>query len=136
MLVDWDGIGDGSGYQPPITDAGDSPRWWRKDVVGLRADYRRSIEYSLRSVVSFVERYGDHDTVLVVLGDHQPSPVIIGPSASRDVPISVVARDPAVLDRIVGWGWRPGLNPDPDAPVWPMDAFRDRFLAAYGPDGR
>ena len=135
-LVDWDGIGDGSGYRPPFTGAGDSPDWWRKDVAALRADYRRSIEYSLRSVVSFVERYGDDDTVLVVLGDHQPSPVIIGPDASRDVPISVVARDPAVLDRIAGWGWQPRLNPDPHAPVWPMDAFRDRFLAAYGPNGR
>jgi hypothetical protein len=135
-LVDWDGIGDGSGYRPPVTGAGDSPDWWRKDVAALRADYCRSIEYSLRSVVSYVERYGDHDTVLVVLGDHQPSPVIIGPRASRDVPISVVARDAAVLDRIAGWGWQPGLNPDPHAPVWPMDAFRDRFLAAYGPDGR
>ena len=135
-LVDWDGIGDGSEYRPPITGAEDSPRWWRTDVAELRADYRRSIEYSLRSVASYVERFGDHDTVLVVLGDHQPSPVIIGPNASHDVPISVVARDPAVLDRIAGWDWEPGLNPDPDAPVWPMDEFRDRFLAAYGPDGR
>ena len=135
-LVDWDGIGDGSEYRPPVTGAGDSPRWWRTDVAELRADYRRSMEYSLRSVASYVERFGDHDTVLVVLGDHQPSPVIIGPNASRDVPISVVARDPAVLDRIAGWDWQPGLNPDPDAPVWPMDEFRDRFLAAYGPDGR
>jgi hypothetical protein len=24
------------------------------------------------------------------------------------------------------------MNPGPDAPVWPMDAFRDRFLTAYG----
>jgi glycosyltransferase 2 family protein len=24
------------------------------------------------------------------------------------------------------------LNPTPQAPVWPMDAFRDKFLAAYG----
>ena len=25
------------------------------------------------------------------------------------------------------------MLPDPDAPVWRMDAFRDRFLAAFGP---
>jgi len=24
------------------------------------------------------------------------------------------------------------MLPRPDAPVWPMDAFRDRFLTAYG----
>jgi hypothetical protein len=23
------------------------------------------------------------------------------------------------------------MLPSPDAPVWPMDAFRDRFLAAF-----
>jgi hypothetical protein len=43
----------------------------------------------------------------------------------------VIARDPAVLDRIAGWGWQTGLSPDPTAPVWRMDAFRDRFLDAY-----
>ena len=35
-----------------------------------------------------------------------------------------------VLD---AWGWQPGLRPAPDAPVWRMDAFRDRFLSAFGP---
>ena len=47
------------------------------------------------------------------------------------MPISVIARDPAVVDRIAGWGWQHGLRPAPDAPVWPMDAFRDRFLEAF-----
>ena len=71
--------------------------------------------------------------MLVFLGDHQPAPIVTGPNASRDVPITVVARDPAVLDRVAGWGWQDGLRPGPDAPVWPMDTFRDRFLTAFGP---
>jgi hypothetical protein len=49
------------------------------------------------------------------------------------VPISIIADDPAVLKRIAGWGWNPGLRPRPQAPVWPMSAFRDRFLTAFGP---
>ena len=49
------------------------------------------------------------------------------------MPITIIAHDPAVLDRISGWGWQDGLRPEPDAPVWPMDAFRDRFFAAFGP---
>jgi hypothetical protein len=49
------------------------------------------------------------------------------------VPITIVAKDPAVLDRVSSWGWTDGLNPSPKAPVWPMDAFRDKFLGAYGP---
>ena len=56
-----------------------------------------------------------------------------GDKAGRDVPIAIVAHDPAVLNRISGWGWQEGLKPGPKAPVWRMDTFRDRFLTAYGP---
>ena len=45
----------------------------------------------------------------------------------------MIANDPAVLQRIDDWGWDDGLRPQPDAPVWPMDDFRDRFLDAYTP---
>ena len=80
-----------------------------------------------------MQRYGDKDLVLVVLGDHQPASVITGDDPNRDVPISIIARDPAVFSQISGWGWQDGLHPDPQAPVWRMDTFRDRFLAAFGP---
>ena len=49
------------------------------------------------------------------------------------MPISVIARDPKVMDQIAEWGWQDGLRPSPQAPVWPMSAFRDRFLTAFGP---
>jgi hypothetical protein len=83
-----------------------------------------------------VETYGNDNLVLVFLGDHQAAPVVTGENASHDVPITIVARDPAVLDRITGWGWDNGLKPSPQAPVWRMDAFRDRFLTAFGPQPR
>ena len=82
---------------------------------------------------SFVRRYGDDKLVLVVLGDHQPATLVTGHGASHDVPISVIAHDPKVIDRIAGWDWQDGMLPDPQAPVWPMAAFRDRFLTAFGP---
>jgi hypothetical protein len=37
-----------------------------------------------------------------------------------------------VLDRIAAWNWQSGLRPGPQAPVWRMDSFRDRFLTAFG----
>jgi hypothetical protein len=37
-----------------------------------------------------------------------------------------------VLRALDPWHWDAGLMPVPDAPVWRMDAFRDRFLAAFG----
>ena len=68
-----------------------------------------------------------------MLGDHQPATIVSGTDAGHDVPVSVVAHDPKVLDRIDPWGWQHGLHPAPDAPVWRMDSFRDRFVRAYGP---
>ena len=89
----------------------------------------------MNTLISYVETYGDENLVLVVLGDHQPSPIVTGWGASRDVPISIVARDASVFERIAPWGWQEGLKPDPQAPVWRMDAFRDRFLTAFGATG-
>ncbi|WP_435829704.1 sulfatase [Micromonospora costi] len=131
-MVGWDEVGDGSVYANPAARIEGPPEAGRA-TAQARAGYRQAIAYSLESLVSYVETYGDDDLVLVFLGDHQPSPVVTGPDASRDVPITIVARDPAVFDRISGWGWQDGLRPGHDAPVWPMNDFRDRFLAAFGP---
>ena len=130
-FVDWDEVGDGSVYDAIAADGKRPGAVW-KNPDKVRTEYRRSIEYSLTSLISYVEEFGDDQLVLIVLGDHQPAPIVTGDGASRDVPITIIARDPAVLDRISGWGWQEGLNPGPRAPVWRMDAFRDRFLTAYG----
>ncbi|MEU8801538.1 sulfatase-like hydrolase/transferase [Spirillospora sp. NPDC048819] len=127
-LVPWDKVGDGSVFQG-MGKGYDAP-WPPPDEI--RAEYRKSVEYTLNTLVSFMETHGDEDTVLVFLGDHQPAPVLTGPGASRDVPITIVAQDEAVLERISGWGWQDGLKPAKNGPVWPMKDFRDRFLTAFG----
>jgi hypothetical protein len=129
--VGWDAVGDGSVFKPMVKPGGPKRVTWR-DPAQARAAYVKSIQYSVSSLVSYLQTYGDDDLVLVMLGDHQPAPLITGPDASRDVPITIVAKDPAVLDRISGWGWSDGLKPAPQAPVWPMSSFRDRFLTAFG----
>jgi hypothetical protein len=90
----------------------------------VKSDFANSIAYSLQSLLSYVDNYGDENLVLVIVGDHQPAPIIAGDEASRDAPVTIVAGDPAVLDRISEWGWEAGLNPSPAAKVWGMDEFR------------
>jgi hypothetical protein len=131
QLIGWNDLGDGSVFDAQAA-AGEEPDVVWRDRARVRTEYRRSIEYSLNSLISYVENYGDDDLVLVFLGDHQPAPVVTGEGASRDVPITIVARDRAVLDRISGWGWQDGLMPGAQAPVWRMSAFRDQFLTAFG----
>jgi len=129
-MIGWREVGDGSAY-----DNGDSPNLsadvFSRDRAKVRADYVNAVAYSLESLVSYMEYYGGDDLVLVFLGDHQPAPLITGPGASRDVPITIVAKDPGLLSRIGSWGWDDGLTPGPQAPVWRMDAFRDRFFTAF-----
>jgi hypothetical protein len=131
-MIDWNDVGNGSVYNS-IKAAGKDPKEVWKDPSQIRTEYAHSIEYSVNSLISYVENYGDDNTVLVFLGDHQPVPIVTGDHAGRDVPITIVAHDPAVLDRISNWGWQEGLQPGPHAPVWRMDTFRNRFLTAYGP---
>jgi hypothetical protein len=123
-LIDWSAVGDGSIFNSlPVDETG---------LTDVKQAYGRSIEYTMNALFSFVEHYGNDNLVLVVLGDHQPWTSVSGQSPSHDVPISIIARDPAVMDRISGWGWADGMRPGPTAPVWPMSAFRDRFLTAFG----
>jgi hypothetical protein len=130
-MVPWTEIGDGSIFEP-MPDQGDQPDVVWEDEGRVRKAYGQSIEYSLDSLLSWVETFGDDKTVLMFLGDHQPATIITGVNPNRDVPITIIAKDPKVLDQIAGWGWQEGLRPGPAAPVWRMDAFRDRFLSAFG----
>jgi phosphatidylglycerophosphate synthase len=134
-LIPWDAVGDGSIFDHVAAEESTRAALFG-DARRARAAYGHSIEYSLSTLISFVRRYGDDKTVLVVLGDHQPATVVSGQGAGHDVPISVIAHDPKVLDQIGGWGWQDGLRPSPQAPVWPMAAFRDRFLTAFGSSPR
>ncbi|MEU3937197.1 sulfatase [Streptomyces sp. NPDC029044] len=133
-MIDWDDLGDGSVFHR-IKKEGTNPTEVWKDPEKVRTEYRRAIEYSIRSLTEWVERYGDDDTVLVFLGDHQPVPTVTAGDTGKDVPISIVAKDEKVLERVADWNWTDGLKPAGNAPRWGMDKFRDRFMTAYGPQG-
>jgi hypothetical protein len=131
QLVPWDQVGDGSIFDG-MPETGESSDEVFADPEAVKRAYGESIEYSWQALTSYLTTYPDPDLVLVVLGDHQPHTYVSGRAAGHDVPVTVIAQDPAVLERISGWGWQDGLRPSPDAEVWRMDEFRDRFLAAFG----
>ena len=131
-FVPWDRVGDGSVYDG-MPAQGESPESVFRSQAKVRTAYGKSVQYSLHSLISYLQTYPDPNLVVVMLGDHQPHSYVTGPHPGFDVPVSVIAHDPAVLDSIGSWDWQDGLRPSPTAPVWRMDAFRDRFLSAYGP---
>jgi phosphatidylglycerophosphate synthase len=138
--IGWNQVGDGSIYNriPMHYEGGSFLSFW-EDSARVQAGYGRSIVYTLNTLTKFVQRYGKKNLVVIVLGDHQPREPVTGEQAGHQVPISIIAHDPKVLQRIESWGWNPGLRPRKDAPVWPMSGFRNRFFRAFDskerPDG-
>jgi phosphatidylglycerophosphate synthase len=129
-MVPWNELGDGSIFDPmPANGLSPSVAW--RDTGTVRRLYGQSIQYSLQALVSWIARLHNNKLVVVMLGDHQPNTTVSGPGANHLVPVSVIAHDPAVLGRIAPWHWQDGLLPSPSAPIWAMDAFRDRFFAAF-----
>jgi hypothetical protein len=129
-VIPWNQVGNGSIFNNEPTEKNLDGDFWITPKR-VRASYAHSIEYSMSTIVSFIKHYGRKNLVTIVVGDHQPLSIVSGEGANHDVPISIISHDPKVLEQIKSWGWDTGLLPSPNAPVWPMSAFRNRFLTAF-----
>ena len=128
--VPWESIGDGTIFDPqPAQGLAPSVVW--QSAQHVQQLYGQSVQYSMSVLFSFLTTYDNPNLVLVVLGDHQPASEVSGVDANHAVPISIISKDPTVIDRISSWRWDSGMLPSPNAPLWRMDEFRDRFLTAY-----
>ena len=141
-MIPWNEVGNGAIFKHiPLKHTGDSSvtfsgAWTWLDLNGsavIQAAFGQSMQYTLNALFSFLERYRDPNLVVIALGDEQPWTIVSGDDPGHEVPVSIIARDPAVFRRIAQWDWSNGLRPSPRAPVWPESAFRDRFLTAFGP---
>jgi hypothetical protein len=127
-VIDWQAVGDGRVFDRWAT-SGDPPEVVWRDRDRVRLEYRKAIDYSLQVLGEFALLHAEEAPLLVILGDHQPARFVSG-SDSFDVPVHVIG-PPGLIAGLDDWGWSSGLVPEAEAPVWRMDAFRDRFLAAF-----
>jgi phosphatidylglycerophosphate synthase len=129
-MVPWNKVGNGSIFDGQPARSETAPTVWR-NANTVRQWYGRSIQYSMNVLTSWVTELNDPNLVLILLGDHQPHTIVSGPGADHEVPISIIARDPSVFKQIAPWHWQDGLLPGPQAPLEPMDAFRNQFLRTF-----
>ncbi|MEI7949791.1 MAG: hypothetical protein WCI66_06060 [Gammaproteobacteria bacterium] len=129
-LIRWSEVGDGTVFNGQAVAGPDPDAVW-EDTNRIRTQYRLSIDYVINTLASYAIQFGDDNLVMLVVGDHQPAPLVTNDSPSNDVPVHIIARDPAVFAAIADWHWSEGLVPAPDAPVWRMDSLRDRFVEAF-----
>jgi hypothetical protein len=128
-LIDWQQVGDGRIFNQ--ARHGDSAETVWQDLHKIREQYAKSIAYTLQTLISYVLQNTDEQTVLVILGDHQPASFVTDQSSSYAVPIHIISRDPAVMEAISTWHWQPGMLPDDRTMALPMDQWRDLLLTTF-----
>jgi hypothetical protein len=106
---DWERVLTLSPYDPAALDEAYShyANW-----LDLGPGFVRALTYDFDTLAGYLQLRADRNLVLIVIGDHQPPAVVSGEGAPWDVPVHVIASQPAVLDALVRRGFRPGLRPE------------------------
>jgi hypothetical protein len=108
----------------------------RPEWTDMGKAYVSSVSYFLDTLSSYLRSRPSGRFVLIILGDHQPAANVSGEGASWDVPVHVIASEPAILQALQADGFRPGLVPlrptagkMSDLAPWALTAFGQ---AAHG----
>lgn len=127
-VADWSQIGNGKIYHD--LEVITFPIIW-PDLSNAAEGYVTSIAYELKVIVEFINKFIDDDTLIVVLGDHQPNVQITGKKASWSVPIHIISRNRDHLQPFLKRGFTPGLIPAQPPPHRGMETFLFDFLSDF-----
>jgi hypothetical protein len=109
---DWESLGDGSIFHDGHV------RYFRNNWLWggeFPEGYLFSIDYELRIIREFMDRYLDPGSLVVILGDHQPRIPISETGSSYSVPMHVLSGDATLLEPLLAQGFQPRLVPEDEA---------------------
>jgi hypothetical protein len=81
------------------------------DWNDLFPGYIRTIEYTFNWLAGYQGLPQPRESVLILLGDHQPAGSITGPNASWDVPVHIVTSNDTIAERLRQHGFSDGVGP-------------------------
>ncbi|MEM8914529.1 MAG: sulfatase [Pseudomonadota bacterium] len=131
QLVDWSNIDEGGMIFDEMARQGPSPAEVWSDRERIRDHYARALDYTLSVVGDYATNFVDQQTLLIVLGDHQPAPIVTGEGAGPEVPIHVIASSDGFLRPFRSAGYTDGLVPGSQAPRAPMSTLRDLIAEGF-----
>jgi len=132
VVDDWEAIGDGSLFQQ-WEGAGLPPDELWQDLDRVREHYARSVDYSLAVSARWAADYLGDEALLILLGDHQAAPLIIGDEAGFGVPVHVISGDASLLAPFLARGFVAGMRPEAPPPIAGLDALRGWLHEDFGP---
>jgi phosphoglycerol transferase MdoB-like AlkP superfamily enzyme len=127
-LKDWSQIGDGRIYHQK--ESVTFPVVW-PDLINATEAYVTAMIYEMTVLKHFIERYISDNTLIIIMGDHQPNTQITGPDSTWSVPVHVISRNQQFLKPFEDKGFTPGLIPRQPLPHPGMETFLPHFLKAF-----
>ncbi len=124
---DWTGLLQPTAYRDDELQAAlAEPVSWTRPTEA----YLQSMRYTLGWLASYLRDHAPDDLLTLVVGDHQPIASVTGPNASWDVPVHIISRDAALLQRFEAAGFTAGLEPSTNS-LGPLHALTPLLLSAF-----
>ncbi len=128
FIDDWESIGDGSIYHDrPLVYY---PIHW-PNLKNAGEAYLRSLDYEFALLADYLAKYIRADTLIIIMGDHQPNLQLTGPGEPWSVPVHIISRNPRLLEPFRKRGYTPGLIPGQPLPHAGMETFLQGFLQDF-----
>ena len=120
-LLDWDRVSYGGSF---AAAPGADGAWSELDE-----GYAAAMRYNLGWLRGFLIERVDEDSVVVVLGDHQPPAIVAGPDVPWHTPVHVFSRNAEIPQALQADGFDHGLFPS-SVPVGRMNAVCGHVVRA------
>jgi hypothetical protein len=104
------------------------------DWTRLFDGYLSTISYTFEWLSGYLALPQTRESVMVIIGDHQPAGGITGPNASWNVPVHIVTTNDTLASRLRGHGFQDGVDPSPK-PIGHIADLNQILLSTFDSSG-
>jgi hypothetical protein len=128
FIADWEGIGDGSVYKDRQLIY--YPIYW-PHLKNAGEAYLRSLDYEFTTLGDYLAKYVSTDSLIIIMGDHQPNLQLTGAGEPWSVPVHIISRNACLLEPFSKRGYTPGLTPAQPLPHAGMETFLPQLIEDF-----
>jgi hypothetical protein len=128
LIEDWSALGDGSIYEH---EAGTHFAGGWLELGGASNAYARSVVYDLEVLRRYIADFIKDDSLVIVLGDHQPHSEVTDQNPAAGVPVHVLSRNPAFVEPFRARGYTRGMLASTGGPHPGLETFMTDLLSDF-----